>query len=526
MSLPLADSPNRQLAHSHDLRRELGLPDLVLTQILFIVGLPWVGVAAKQGPAHVVFWLIAVVLFYVPSAIVVIHLNTRMPLEGGLYQWAKIGFGERIGFLVAWNLWLFAILNTSEVGIQATQYLEYVVPSSGWLTGDRTFIGGASAAIFAVLMWLGIRGLSVGKWVHKSGGTLREFHPLATAAPVMSIMSLNLLGKMGFGAFGGFEYVAIHAGECHDPVRTIGRSVLVAAPVIALMFILGTSSVLGLIPIDRIDLIAPIPQVLAVGFAPLGLAAAIAPVVIAVLLVVRVAQASVLFTGSTRMPMVAGWDGLLPEWFTRMHPRHGTPANSILFVGAATFAFSIAGVIGVGKQEAFQLLWNASAIFYALTYLVMFAVPLVGLRGAAPASAGVRLAALSGFLMTVLFVALSIVPIVEVQSRVAFALKITSVIVVTNAIGLLIFRRSQKHPLYFRNASNSFSVSSGTSSGRKCPAGSALPRTSTACSRQIFIGSYSRPTTPRSPQSTRSGQVTFRPRVSSACVMSIVAPAR
>src|SRR5438477_7537509 len=113
-------SPTRQLTNSHDLPRELGLSTLVFTQILFIVGLPWVGVAAKLGPAHVVFWLIAMALFYVPSAIVVIHLSRRMPLEGGLYQWAKLEFNEVVGFLVAWNLWLFAILNTSETGLQAT----------------------------------------------------------------------------------------------------------------------------------------------------------------------------------------------------------------------------------------------------------------------------------------------------------------------------------------------------------------------------------------------------------------------
>jgi len=95
---------------SHELPRELGLRDLVLTQILFIVGLPWVGVAAKQGPAHVVFWLLAAVLFYVPSAVVVIHLNRLMPLEGGLYQWAKAGFGEMAGFLTAWNLWVYAVI--------------------------------------------------------------------------------------------------------------------------------------------------------------------------------------------------------------------------------------------------------------------------------------------------------------------------------------------------------------------------------------------------------------------------------
>jgi len=459
-----ADIESRQ-ALSHDLPRELGLPDLVLTQILFIVGLPWVGVAAKQGPAHVVFWLIAAAFFYVPSAIVVIHLNRLMPLEGGLYQWAKLGFNDLVGFLVAWNLWLFAILNTSEVGIQATQYLGYAVgPSIEWLTGNKAFIALVSAAIFAGLMWLAVRGLSIGKWVHKSGGALMlltfgalllvpwlnvahgslpSFHPLTTAAPVVSLMSLNLLGKMGFGAFGGFEYVAIHAGECRNPVKTIGMSVMIAAPVIAIMFILGTSSVLGLIPIDQVDLIAPIPQVLTVGFGPLGLASLIAPVTIVVLLWVRIAQASVMFTGNTRMPMVAGWDGLLPEWFTWLHPRNRTPVNSILFVGAATFMFSLLGLIGVGKQEAFQLLWNGSAVFYALTYLVMFAIPLLGLRGSPRAPVVTQVAAVSGLLMTLLYVGLSIVPIVQVESRFLFALKLSALVIVTNAIGFVIFRRSR-----------------------------------------------------------------------------------
>src|SRR2546429_7030291 len=115
-------------------------------------------------------------------------------------------------------------------------------------------------------------------------GTLQTFHPLATAMPVVSLMSLNLLGKMGFGALGGFEYVAIHAGECRNAARSIARSVALAAPIIAVMFILGTSSVLALVPIEQIDLIAPIPQVLSAGFSPLGPAAAVAPVTIVVLL--------------------------------------------------------------------------------------------------------------------------------------------------------------------------------------------------------------------------------------------------
>jgi amino acid transporter len=454
-----------QLA-THDLRRELGLSDLALTQILFVVGLPWVGVAAKQGPSHVIFWLIAMALFYVPSAIVVIHLNRLMPLEGGLYQWAKLGFNEATGFLVAWNLWLFAILNTSETGLQLTQYVSYIVgPRAERWTSDRLVIMLVSAVIFSALIWLAIRGLSLGKWVHKSGGvlmlgtfamllvvpwlnvangTLPEFHPLATATPVVSLMSLNLLGKMGFGALGGFEYVAIHAGECRSPVRTIAGSVAIAAPIIAIMFIFGTSSVLALVPQDRIDLIAPIPQVLSVGFSALGLTIPIASITILVLAVVRVAQASVMFTGNTRLPMVAGWDGILPAWFTRLHPRYQTPVNSIVFVGVMTFAFSALGLIGVGKQEAFQLLWVASAVFYALTYLVMFALPIAGVQGRAPAPVWVKASALSGFLMTILYIALAIVPIVQVESRLTFAAKLSALVALTNAVGLLIYLNAAK----------------------------------------------------------------------------------
>src|SRR5574339_521154 len=104
--------------HSGAFHKELGLRDLVLTQVLFIVGLGWVGTAARLGPSHVVFWLLAILLFYLPSAAVVMHLNRMMPLEGGLYQWAKLGFNEMTGFLVAWNMWLYVIVNTSELGLQ------------------------------------------------------------------------------------------------------------------------------------------------------------------------------------------------------------------------------------------------------------------------------------------------------------------------------------------------------------------------------------------------------------------------
>src|SRR5437667_9858069 len=94
---------------SEFLKKPLGLFDLVLTQILFVVGSSWVGAAAKLGRAHLFFWLLAILLFYIPQAAVVIYLNRRMPFEGGIYQCVKLGFNEFTGFLVAVTLGLLSI---------------------------------------------------------------------------------------------------------------------------------------------------------------------------------------------------------------------------------------------------------------------------------------------------------------------------------------------------------------------------------------------------------------------------------
>jgi amino acid transporter len=454
-------------ARSHELRRELSIRDLAFAQILFIVGLQWVGVAAKQGPSHVIFWLIAIALFYLPSAAVAVWLTRAMPLEGGLYQWAKLGFNEFVGFIVAWNLWLFAILNMTNIGLQFTQYLGYIFgPSVAAVMAQNWVIALTMVLVVCALVGITIAGLQVGKWVHAVGGilmlsifamiialpwisvangALAEYHPLRTAAPVISVFSLNLLGKMGFGAFAGFEYVAIHAGECRDPIRSITRATAVAAPVIVVMFILGTSSVLGMIPVDDIDLIAPIPQLLSVGLGPLGAVAAIVPLTLSSMIAIRFAQASVNFAGCTRLPMVAGWDRLLPAWFTRLDDKYKTPRNSIVFVGAATFLLSTLGLIGVGKQEAFQLLWNSAGIFYALTYLAMFAVPLFGLRRAQVRPPWwVKACAVSGLLMTALYVCLSVLPIIPVGSRTLFALKIGGLIVATNLVGVVVYTSGRR----------------------------------------------------------------------------------
>ena len=444
--------------HSGALRKELSLTNLVLTQVVYIAGLSWLGAAAKLGSAHVFYWLPAAIFFYVPSAIVVIHLTGEMPLEGGLYQWAKLRWGPLLGFLTAWNLWLYGVLLLAELGIVTTNNLAYAT-GAAWIAEDKAISIAVSIGLVGFLALAALRGLAIGKWLHNvAGATLIVLFvamlcfavprwldgrattaPAALAAPALTLFNLNILGKMSFGAFSGSEGVSVFAGEIRDPdaARAIRRSVWLAAPVVTAIFTVGTACMLASSRPEDLDLVSPVAQNLNAGARALGLGGSVVPAVMALMLLARFGTGSMAFNVSARLPMLAGWDHVLPPWFTRLHPRWRTPATAIGFVTIVVLAFAVAANLGVGSQEAFQLLQSGSGISYALTYVVMFSIPLAAPGPRAPWT--VRVAAASGLAMTLLYVVLSIFPIVDVASGRSFTLKISAVVVGSNVLGAAFF---------------------------------------------------------------------------------------
>lgn len=450
-------------------KKELGLFDLVLTQIVFVVGTIWVGWAAKLGDHQMFFWLLAIVTFYLPLAAIVIFLNRLMPLEGGVYQWAKLAFNDFVAFMLAWNLWVFGILVMSGIGLIIKKNIAYAVgPAADWIHNDKRVTIFICTFLMVTMIAASRRGLALGKWVQNFGGglllltfatlillpfltagrgTLANYHPFTLHRPELSAYNINVFSKLAVGALSGFEYIAILAGECRAPARNISRSVLIAAPIIALMFILGTASYMAFIPPDKVDLIGPIPQALSVGFSSFGWVSIVISFTIFGVAARQFALMSIYFAGNTRLPMVAGWDNLLPGWFARLHERYRTPVNSILFVGIVTFVFSVASLIGVPEQEAFQLQDNAATTFYGLIYMVLFAIPLVAIRRfGVKAPWWLKVAAISGFVVSVVAGFFTLIPITHVESRLFFALKILAVVIGANGFGALLYlvRRSRK----------------------------------------------------------------------------------
>jgi glutamate:GABA antiporter len=211
------------------------------------------------------------------------------------------------------------------------------------------------------------------------------------------------------------------------------------------MFILGTASVMAFVPPDKVDLIGPIPQVLSLGFSGFGWVSILVSLTIFGVAARQIALMSIYFAGNTRLPMVAGWDDLLPAWFARLHQRYRTPVNSILFVGMVTLAFSLASLIGVKEQEAFQIQDNAATVFYALIYIALFAIPLFAMkRFGVKAPWWLKLASASGLVVSVIAGYYTMIPITKVDSPLAFALKIMVVVIVANVMGVILFAFGRK----------------------------------------------------------------------------------
>ncbi|HEX5603387.1 MAG TPA: APC family permease [Pyrinomonadaceae bacterium] len=449
-------------ARSAVFKKELGLFDLVLTQVVFVVGTFWVGWAARLGSQQSAFWILAIITFYVPLAVAVIYLNRLMPYEGGLYQWSKLAFNDFVAFMVGWNLWVFAITILAGTGLVVTTNLSYAVgPPAAWIRDSRTMIMLISFVLVTAMVVAATRGLALGKWVHNVGGVVHmitfavlillplfaisralggPYEPFTVQLPTFSEYNVNVGSKLALGALTGFEYIAIAAGETRSPAKNIARSVVISAPIIALMFILGTSSVVAFIPRDHIDVIGPIPQVLSIGFGSLGWVGAIGSIAILGIAVRTIALMSLYFVGNTRLPMVAGWDRLLPAWFSRLHAKYKTPINSILFVGIVTLVIGAVSLSGVHAHEAFQLIDNAGGVFYALTYLVLFAIPLFGMKAlGVKAPWWLKIACASGFIVTLIYIRYSIVPITNVEDLRSFGLKIIVTVVIANVVGVALY---------------------------------------------------------------------------------------
>src|ERR1700674_6102930 len=252
----------------------MGFWGLLLFCIATVLGPRWIAAAARNGQSSISLWILAAVLFFVPTAFVVVELSTRFPEEGGLYVWTKLAFGDFHGFVAGWTYWVYTVFYFPGLLLASAAMTAYVGGAgNAWLAENRTFLLVGSFVMLFVAVFLNIIGLHIGKWLQNAGG-IGTYVPLmmivgvavmlwarqgsvtrftwAAMMPHWNWDTVNFWSQIAF-AFSGLELVSALSEEVRDPQRTLPKAIFASGGLLAVIYIAGTIAILTMIPADVVD---------------------------------------------------------------------------------------------------------------------------------------------------------------------------------------------------------------------------------------------------------------------------------
>lgn len=427
VSRPAATAP-----HHLELPRVLTLRDLVLFNIVAILSLRWTATAAAAGPSSLTIWVVAGLLFFIPQGLAVSYLSARFPQEGGIYFWTKRSFGEGHGFMCGWCYWINNILYYPNLLMSTAVIGTYMIGRGDTsLMEDWTYILLATLTSLWLAVWVNVVGLKTGRWLQNLGA-LGTYIPgavligfglhaaltrgsatpitLETITPHFRDMSaLNLWASIAF-AYAGLELCAVMGDEIKDPRRNLPRSIYIAAPLIAFLYIAGTASLLWLVPTSEVHIVSGFFQAISTGARELGGLAWIIPVAATLYVLGNVGGIGAWLTGPARVAFVIGLDRYFPPAFGRVHPRWKTPYVVILTQAVLATIFLLLSVLGRGTtvERAYLIVLDTMLLVYFIPYLYLFVCYLL-VRMREPASqpdsqrggkVGAAVVGASGFLLT------------------------------------------------------------------------------------------------------------------------------
>jgi amino acid transporter len=327
---------------------------------------------SAMGPGLALTTLLVLPLIYAaPISMACSELSARHPVEGGYYRWVRMAFGDAVGYMAGWLVWLTLFATNAAFAVLFGNYLRYFVPN---LPPSVHF--GVAVALVWIATLLNVRGIEI---VGKASVVLTALILL----PFVGLTVLGLLkwrfnpfvpfqdpakglpGALGGGfviamwLYGGFEKLTVSAEEVENPRRAFPIALAIAVPACALSYILPTLAALAANG-DWRDWGEShyAAAALQVGGPMLGAAMAAGALVsnLCILMVSILAQ--------SRLPMVLADDGFFPRALKRTHPRYGTPVNSL--IAGAVVLSALCGL-------RFAQLAGAYSLVQCLVYLLIYA---------------------------------------------------------------------------------------------------------------------------------------------------------
>jgi arginine:agmatine antiporter len=314
------------------------------------------------------------------------------PATGGPYAYTRMAYGDFAGFLIGWGYWISIWASLPVIALAFAGAVVDVFPElrtrwivigltlgSMWLVVLVNLRGVKEAGIFASVTTyaklipfaaIAIIGLLYIDPVNLSGG----FNPSGQSL----FVSAAALAPLTMFAYLGLESATVPAGDVRDPHKTIPRSTVLGISTAAILYVLGTAVVMGVVPReDLLTSVAPFTDAARIMWGSFGAGLITAAIIVSA---IGALNGWTLLMG--QVPMAAAQDKLFPAVFGKMSSR-GVPAMGIIV--SAVFATVLVLVQSSGGQ-GFQAFYNALVGLATMTAVVPYAfcalaIPLIRVTG-------------------------------------------------------------------------------------------------------------------------------------------------
>lgn len=362
--------------------------DMTLFTVCAIIVIDTLAASASIGASTISWWLITLVLFFIPYGLVTAELGTTYTEQGGLYVWIKRAFGEKWAARSTWYYWINVALWMPSVYILfAGMFAQMFFPEmSLWLQI------GIGILMTWVTVWIGTITLEAGKWVPNIGAFIKAAIMLvlgvggiiyAARNGVANDLSLTaILPSWDAGLaflpvivynFMGFELMSGAAEEMENPGKDILSAILTAGALIAFFYILATVGILLALPLDQLGLVSGIIDTLKAILGDSGLGGMVVVVLGIGALYTFLANMVTWTMGANRTAAEAASEGELPALFGKLHPVNKTPVGAYLLTGViSTLVLVVYGFMAGSNEELFWTLFAFSSIIFLLPYLALF----------------------------------------------------------------------------------------------------------------------------------------------------------
>jgi basic amino acid/polyamine antiporter, APA family len=379
----------QEAGESRHFRRVLGLWQLTAIGLGGIIGvgifvLTGVVAATQAGPAVTLSFILAGIASGA-AALCYAEFAGMIPVSGSAYTYGYAVLGEFAAWLLGWDLLLCYALIVAVVAAGWSGYVQALLGAAGahlpaWAQGAEGSGPGHEFDVIAALVALAIAGLLT---VRTEWGA--RFNTAIVAVKIAGVLLVILAGAfyikpanwspfMPFGFSGvlsgaavvffavfGYDTLTTAAEEAKDPQRDLPWAVVLSLAIAMVLYLALSLVLTGIVPSSTLNNAAPVAN----AFTAIGLSW----VMVAVSAAAVTGITSVLFANmlaGARIGFALSRDGLLPAWFSGVHPRFRTPHRATLILGAVTALSAglfplatVARLVNVGMLGAFVVICGA-----------------------------------------------------------------------------------------------------------------------------------------------------------------------